>query len=212
MKFLKIYSLFLFVALMGLVSCDETEEVGEYDNWAARNVAFIDSIADVAHTDESGEWKIFLVDGVDPLKVLQRNDKNQYYVYCNVIRESDGVETPDYSDTVLVNYRGRLIPSRTYPDGRIFDESYYGQLAPEINVPQKMNVSGVSILRGWTAAVSHMRKGMTLASGDVWRVYIPSTLGYEGSTSVSGIPAYSTLIFDINLVDISPVGTPVPEM
>ena len=208
MKFLKIYSLFLFVALMGLVSCDETKEAGEYDNWAVRNAAFIDSIATVARANESGDWKVFLVDGVNDTLHWD----NQYYVYCNVVRSSDGDKTPEYSDTVLVNYRGRLIPSKTYPDGRIFDESYYGQLDPEINVPQKMNVAGYSILRGWSVAVSRMRKGETLASGDVWRVYIPSTLGYEGSTSVSGIPAYSTLIFDINLVDFYPVGTPVPDV
>ena len=207
MKFLKIYSLFLFVALMGLVSCDETEETGEYDNWTARNVAFIDSIAKVARANESGDWKVFLVDGVND--TLQWD--NQYYVYCNVIRNSDGVETPGYSDTVLVNYRGRLIPSKTYPEGNIFDESYLGKLDPEVNVPQKMNVAGLSILRGWTTAVSHMRKGLTRATGDVWRVYIPSTLAYEGNTSVSGVPAYSTLIFDLNLVDFYPVGTPVPD-
>ena len=207
MKMLKIYSLFLFVALMGLVSCDETEETGEYDNWTARNVAFIDSIAKVARANESGEWKVFLVDGVND--TLQWD--NQYSVYCNVIRNSDGVETPGYSDTVLVNYRGRLIPSKTYPEGNIFDESYLGKLDPEVNVPQKMNVAGLSILRGWTTAVSHMRKGLTRATGDVWRVYIPSTLGYEGNTSVSGVPAYSTLIFDLNLVDFYPVGTPVPD-
>ena len=207
MKFLKIYSLFLFVAFMGLVSCDETEEAGEYDNWTARNVAFIDSIAKVARANESGDWKVFLVDGVND--TLQWD--NQYYVYCNVIRSSDGVETPGYSDTVLVNYRGRLIPSKTYPEGNIFDESYLGKLDPEVNVPQKMNVAGLSILRGWTTAVSHMRKGLTRATGDVWRVYIPSTLGYEGNTSVSGVPAYSTLIFDLNLVDFYPVGTPVPD-
>ena len=207
MKFLKIYSLFLFVAFMGLVSCDETEEAGEYDNWTARNVAFIDSIAKVARANESGDWKVFLVDGVND--TLQWD--NQYYVYCNVIRNSDGVETPGYSDTVLVNYRGRLIPSKTYPEGNIFDESYLGKLDPEVNVPQKMNVAGLSILRGWTTAVSHMRKGLTRATGDVWRVYIPSTLGYEGNTSVSGVPAYSTLIFDLNLVDFYPVGTPVPD-
>ena len=205
MKFLKIYSLFLFVALMGLVSCDETEETGEYDNWTARNVAFIDSIAKVARANESGDWKVFLVDGVND--TLQWD--NQYYVYCNVIRNSDGVETPGYSDTVLVNYRGRLIPSKTYPEGNIFDESYLGKLDPEVNVPQKLNLRGC--VRGWTTAMMQMKKGKTRATGDVWRIYVPATLGYEGRTDVSGIPAYSTLIFDLNLVDFYPIGTPVPD-
>lgn len=207
MKMLKIYSLFLFVALMGLVSCDETEEAGEYDNWTARNVAYIDSIAKVARANESGDWKVFLDNGMNDS--LQWD--NQYYVYCQVIRESDGTESPAFRDTVLVNYRGRLIPSKTFPEGNIFDESYLGKLDPEVNVPQKMNVSGLSILRGWTTAIMQMKKGLTRDKGDVWRIYVPATLGYEGRTDVSGIPAYSTLIFDLNLVDFYPIGTPVPD-
>lgn len=205
MKMLKIYSLFLFVALMGLVSCDETEEAGEYDNWTARNVAYIDSIAKVARANESGDWKVFLAYGMND--TLQWD--NQYYVYCQVIREGDGTESPAFSDTVLVNYRGRFIPSKTFPEGNIFDESYLGKLDPEVNVPQKLNLSGC--VRGWTTAMMQMKKGLTRDKGDVWRIYVPATLGYEGRTDVSGIPAYSTLIFDLNLVDFYPIGTPVPD-
>ncbi len=205
MNFLKIYPLFLFVALMALASCDETEEVGEYDNWAARNVAFIDSIANVARANESGDWKVFLAYGLND--TLQWD--NQYYVYCNVVRRGDGTESPGYSDTVLVNYRGRLIPSKTYPEGNIFDESYLGQLDPDVDVPQKLNLSGC--VRGWTTAMMRMVKGTTRATGDVWRVYVPAALGYEDRTGVSGVPQYSTLIFDLNLVDFYPIGTPVPD-
>lgn len=195
----------MFVTLLGLASCDETKENGEYDNWAVRNVAFIDSIATVARANESGDWKIFLAYGLND--TLQWD--NQYYVYCNVIRRGDGTESPGYSDTVLVNYRGRLIPSKTYPDGNIFDESYLGQLDPEVDVPQKLNLSGC--VRGWTTAMMRMVKGKTRATGDVWRIYVPATLGYEGRDDVSLIPAYSTLVFDLNLVDFYPIGTPVPD-
>ena len=205
MKMLKIYSLFLFVALMGLVSCDETEEAGEYDNWTARNVAYIDSIAKVARANESGDWKVFLAYGMND--TLQWD--NQYYVYCKVISSGDGTESPAFSDTVLVNYRGRFIPSKTFPEGNILDESYLGKLDPEVNVPQKLNLSGC--VRGWTTAMMQMKKGKTRATGDVWRIYVPATLGYEGRTDVSGVPAYSTLIFDLNLVDSYPIGTPVPD-
>ena len=41
--------------------------------------------------------------------------------------------------------------------------------------------------------------------GDYWRIYVPSDLGY-GSSATSSIPAYSVLIFDLTLVDFSPVG------
>ncbi|MBQ7361021.1 MAG: FKBP-type peptidyl-prolyl cis-trans isomerase [Bacteroidaceae bacterium] len=197
--------LMLPLLLMGIVACDETEEAGEYDNWEVRNVAFIDSIAEVARANASGDWKVFLSYDVNG----EMEWDNQYYVYCQVLRQSDGAESPAFTDTVLVNYRGRLIPSKTYPNGAIFDESYLGQLDPEVNVPQKLNLSGC--VRGWITAMLHMTKGETLATGDVWRVYIPSTLGYANRTDVSSIPEGSTLIFDLNLVDFFPVGTPVPD-
>ena len=119
MKYLKIYSLFLFVAFFGLVSCDETEEAGEYANWSVRNSEYIDSIATVARANESGDWRVYLAYGIND--TLQWG--NQYYVYCKVISQGDtclcdtclcdSTESPSYSDTVLVNYRGRLIPSKT---------------------------------------------------------------------------------------------------
>ena len=34
--------------------------------------------------------------------------------------------------------------------------------------------------------------------GDTWRIYVPAALGY-GSVTKTGIPAYSTLVFDITL-------------
>lgn len=197
--------LLLLSFMLVFVACDETDEVGEYDNWSVRNTEFLDSIADVARKNVTGDWKIFLAYGIND--TLQWD--NQYYVYCQVLRKGDGTESPSYSDTVLVNYRGRLIPSKTYSEGAIFDESYLGQLDPEVNVPQKLNLSGC--VRGWTTAMLHMVKGLTPSTGDVWRIYVSSTLGYGGRTDISGIPAYSTLIFDLNLVGFYPIGTPVPD-
>lgn len=199
MKILKIYSLFLFVALFGLVSCDETEEAGEYSNWSARNSEFVDSIAKVARANESGDWRVYLAYGLND--TLQWD--NQYYVYCKMLHEGDGAGSPSFSDTVLVNYRGRLIPTKTYPDGAIIDESYLGQLDPAVNVPQKLNLSGC--VRGWTTAMMRMK------AGDVWRIYVPATIGYGSRQDVSGVPPHSTLIFDLNLINFYPIGTPVPQ-
>ena len=43
--------------------------------------------------------------------------------------------------------------------------------------------------------------------GDYWRVYIPSDLGYGSAGSGSNVPGNSLLIFDLILIDYSPVGT-----
>ena len=46
----KIYLFSLVLLALAFVSCSETEEVGKYDNWRARNEAFIDSLANVYAT------------------------------------------------------------------------------------------------------------------------------------------------------------------
>ena len=198
MKNIKLFSL-LAAMLLALASCEEVDETPEFNNWQVRNDQYIDSIADVARSNE-GEWKVFLTTGLDESKEWD----NQYYVYCNVIQAGNGTESPAYTDTVSVNYKGRLIPSKTYPKGYIFDSSYDGELEPEFDVPVKLKLSGT--VPGFSTALQHMVAGTTKTNGDIWRIYIPYALGY-GANGSSGIPAYSTLIFDVNLVSFVTTGT-----
>lgn len=191
--------LLTIMLLICFVSCGESDEIGEFDNWQNRNRAYIDSIADVARVNAGGEWKVFLAEGLSS----ESEWGNEYYVYCKVLQQGNGTTNPMSNDTVLVNYRGRLIPTATYPEGYAFDQTYYGELNPAIDKPVKLNLIGC--VRGWRTAVTHMVKGSTPESGDIWRVYIPYELGYGESASGS-IPGYSTLIFDINLVDFYNVG------
>ena len=65
---------------------------------------------------------------------------------------------------------------------------------PAHNTPRHFFVN--ELIEGWSTALMQMSKG------DNWIIYIPSTLGY-GAQKKSDIPAYSTLIFDLNLVDFS---------
>lgn len=190
MKNFRILLVFMLGALLGFTSCEENDAVGEYDNWQARNVQFIDSIAAVARANADGKWKVFLSTGLDESKLWG----NEYYVYCHSLQSGYGTESPAYTDTVSVNYRGSLIPTEKHPTGYIFDSSYEGELEPSFDVPASF-VLGATV-QGFSTAVQHM------VEGDTWRVYIPERLGYGGS--VTGyIPAYSALIFEINLVSFS---------
>jgi len=187
MKSIKILFTLTLSVLFGLTSCEETTDVGEFDNWQSRNTQFIDSIAGVARANTYGDWKVILADGLDPMKQWG----NDCYVYCQVIEEGSGTEHPLFTDSVIVNYSGRLMPSATYPDGFLFDSSYSGDFNPSFNVPVTMPLSGT--VPGFCTAVQNM------VDGDRWNVYIPYQLGYGEKVSAS-IPACSTLIFDINLV------------
>lgn len=187
MKSIKILFTLTLSVLFGLTSCEESVEVGEFDNWQQRNTLFIDSIAQVARENAFDDWKIILAEGLDDSKQWG----NEYYVYCQVLEDGYGTAHPLFTDSVLVNYSGRLMPSATYPAGYRFDSSYSGDFNPSFNVPVGMTLSGT--VPGFYTAVQNM------VDGDTWKVYIPYQLGY-GERATSGIPAYSTLIFDINLV------------
>ena len=191
MKGLKKIFILPLLALVCLASCEETEEVGEFDNWEARNAQFVDSIAKVARANADGTWKCILDVRLNPDTVWSVND----YVYCQVIEEGTGTSHPVYTDSVRVNYRGRLMPSYpSYPEGYQFDSSFQDELNPAFNVPATFLLSGT--VPGFYTAVQHM------TDGDIWKVYIPNKLGY-GATGSTGVPAYSTLVFDINLVSFS---------
>lgn len=199
---------FLAVALFavfGLASCSEEDDtVEEFPNWQARNDAFFNSLTDSvmnllelnpARTD----WK--------RIKSWSKSDSiegsNSDYIIVNVIEEGDAASaTPLYTDTVTVHYLGRLLPSVSYPNGYVFDQSYYGNYYDDVSKPLQMaigNSGGNMLVDGFATALQHMRRG------DHWMVYIPYQLGY-GSQSQTGVPAYSTLIFDLRLVDFwSPV-------
>lgn len=209
MKYIKLLSL-LFITTIGCLfaSCEETAEVEEYANWEERNTALLKSVALLAEQNADGKWlkirshKLNETDREGNPVVWDVDD----YIYCHIETEGTGTIRPLLSDSVLVNYRGRLMPTDlevediaaviaqgSTPQGKVFEESYKGELNPTFNRPKPFAVKGV--ITGWSTALMHMTKG------DHWRIYIPYTLGY-GDTDKGNIPASSTLIFDINLVDI----------
>ena len=91
--------------------------------------------------------------------------------------------TPTDSDTVVVNYKGTLI------DGKEFDNSYTR------GEPLSFRLDGV--IPGWTEGLKNIKKGGKI------KLVIPPNLAY-GKTGVPGIPANSTLVFDVELLDVKP--------
>lgn len=102
-------------------------------------------------------------------------------VLYEVLRKGESTASPTVSSVVSVHYRGTLI------NGREFDNSY------KRNCPEAFRVRDV--IEGWQHALQAMHPG------DHWRIYIPYTLGYGTRTS-GPIPAYSTLIFEVELLMI----------
>jgi FKBP-type peptidyl-prolyl cis-trans isomerase FklB len=97
-----------------------------------------------------------------------------------VIKEGTG-KTPTLDDKVKTHYRGRLI------DGKEFDSTY------KRNQPAEFALKGV--IKGWTEALLLMKEGSK------WELYIPPNLAY-GEKGRPGIPPNSTLVFEIELLEV----------
>ena len=98
-----------------------------------------------------------------------------------VITEGNG-KKPRATDRVKCHYEGTLI------DGTLFDSSIKrGQPA----------VFGVNqVIRGWVEALQLM------SEGSKWRLFIPSELGYGAQQAGEMIPPHSTLIFEVELIEV----------
>lgn len=98
-----------------------------------------------------------------------------------VITEGNG-KKPKATDQVKCHYEGTLI------DGTLFDSSIQrGQPA----------VFGVNqVIQGWVEALQLMTEGSK------WKLYIPSELGYGAQGAGEMIPPHSTLIFEVELIEV----------
>lgn len=109
---------------------------------------------------------------------VQTTDSGLQY---EILSTGNGI-VPKATDTVKVHYVGKLL------DGTVFDSSV------DRGEPAQFPVNGV--IKGWVEALQMM------PVGSKWRVYIPHALAYGSQGAGSSIPPFSTLIFDVELLDI----------
>ncbi len=98
-----------------------------------------------------------------------------------VIKEGKG-EIPTETSRVKVHYKGTLI------DGTEFDSSYKRKEPATFGVNQ--------VIKGWTEALKLM------PVGSKWELYIPQELAYGDRQTGGQIKPFSTLIFEVELLDI----------
>lgn len=126
----------------------------------------------------------FLVENAKRDGVMTTESGLQY----EVIKKAEGAQ-PKVSDVVSVHYQGTLV------DGSVFDSSI------ERGEPVEFPVGGV--IPGWV-------EGLQLMSvGEKFKFYIPSELAYGAQSPTPAIPANSTLVFEVELLDI--VGLPATD-
>lgn len=133
---------------------------------------------------KAGEGAENLAEGT---KFLAENKNNDGVVELpsglqyKVLNDGDG-DIPSLTDQVKCHYHGTLI------DGTVFDSSVQrGQ-------PAVFPVNGV--IKGWVEALQLM------STGSKWRLFVPSDLAYGQQGAGGAIGPNSTLIFDVELLEI----------
>jgi FKBP-type peptidyl-prolyl cis-trans isomerase len=123
--------------------------------------------------------KKFLADNAAKKGVVVLPSGLQY----RVIKSGTGLSPRSPMDVVTVTYKGWLI------DGKVFDQTQPGQPA---------QFPAGRLIKGWVEALRHMKEG------DEWELVIPASLGYGAAGAGSVIPPNETLVFDMQLVAVTP--------
>ena len=102
-------------------------------------------------------------------------------IYYKVLKSGNkDSRTPNRGSVVTVHYTGKTI------NGKTFDSSL-GGVSPAFRLRD--------LIPGWIIALQQMH------IGDKWEVYIPAEKAY-GKLNQPGIPGGSTLIFEIELINV----------
>jgi FKBP-type peptidyl-prolyl cis-trans isomerase len=106
-----------------------------------------------------------------------------------IVKPGEGA-FPKPTETVKVHYSGALL------DGTVFDASLQHTPPDPVEFPLDQ------VIPGWTEGIQKINKGGKI------KLYVPPQLGY-GDEGSQRIPPGSTLVFDVELLDIKP--TPPPS-
>lgn len=98
-----------------------------------------------------------------------------------ILKEGNGPK-PAMTDRVKVHYHGTLI------DGTVFESS--------VQRGEPIDIAMNQMIAGWAEALQMM------PAGSKWKLFIPSELAYGDNDAGPAIKAGSTLIFEVELLEI----------
>jgi peptidylprolyl isomerase/FKBP-type peptidyl-prolyl cis-trans isomerase FklB len=173
------YFILAISALFSTFSCSKEDDDISSDTWRAANEQAFEAIKS------------------NPEYTELKSPGNEGSICYKVLTKGTGTKPIYYNSTVKVYYSGKFIVDDTQYG--IKKGSYFELKTMDYSTPSTFSLSGT--IAGWKTALPNMVKG------DIWEIYIPYQLGYgsSGQYNSSGgltIPAYSTLVFEIEIVDV----------
>lgn len=170
-----------------LSSCGEDDPFEKYRDWKAENEAFMQKLEEQYKKEG----------GAGSLKRIKSDNYPKHPIYYKVVEEkATDYSNPKYTDFVRVFYKGTDIHNK------FFDGNFKGKNPIVGNSDVNNGDSRSSVFQlnefivGWKEVLSKMKKG------DRWIIYVPWQYGY-GSQITENVQPFSTLIFDITLIDFN---------
>jgi FKBP-type peptidyl-prolyl cis-trans isomerase len=102
-------------------------------------------------------------------------------VHYIVVKAGTGIR-PTPKDTIVINAIG------VFPDGTVFEDTFQKK--------QAITIATSSLIPGLNDVVQLMPEG------SVWRIFVPSALGYGPAGLPNIIPPNSALVFDLTLMTV----------
>lgn len=127
------------------------------------------------YIDKNKQWLI------DKAQEPGVNSIDKGILYKVIKKGNANSASPNRGSVVTAHYVGKTINGKTFDSSR-------GGVAPAFRLRD--------LIPGWIIALQKMH------IGDKWEIYIPAEQGY-GKLNQPGIPAGSTLIFEIELIGIA---------
>ncbi len=138
---------------------------------------FFESLQAKASEETITAGKNFLAENAKRPEVVTLASGLQY----EILTEGNG-SIAKASDTVKVHYHGTLI------DGNVFDSS--------VNRGEPATFGVTQVISGWVEALQLM------PVGSKWKLFIPSDLAYGAQGAGQAIGPHTTLVFEVELLDI----------
>ena len=221
MKTRKVKHLLLcLLVACAFAACDELDQTWDpYHDWKDRNAKWFEQVADTARQsiaeakalfgdawEDHCDWRMY--------KVLSKSEqmnsgKLADSICVKIAKRGTGSVLPNCGDSVRLSFRGWLMETqydngdgKLFAERRVFTQTYFGDFDPRTASPSLSAVD--AMISGFATALQYMSEGAD------WYVYIPQELAY-GAKADGDIPAYSTLLFRINMAAVYPAGSGVPS-
>ena len=211
-------------ALLGLYSCKKSEDNGEkiremtevipendqaIQAYLKSHYCELDNDGNIVLGAVGSTGKTSIWDRADlkrkELRVLdQHNNYITNTMYYVILREGNGQQAT-VADRSFVLYKAESLGGKVYDDGNLFvSRNWMDLLGTEASVYRGGTVMGfreaVAMLKASASTITEQSNGKLVAptDGGVGVFFMPSGITYY--TGTSNIPAYTPLIFEINLL------------